>query len=118
MAIRWVAQAWSLVKPETIRKCFHKAGVLDKGMEVVSQGDEGDPFLEVDELQCMIDQAMGAEGCRPEEYLNGDDDIPVGLDTSDDTWEDNFMSSIGNEQDDEEDDDEHNHEVPETTSAM
>ena len=77
MAIRWVAQAWSLVKPETICKCFHKAGVLDKGMEVVSRGDEGDPFLEVDELQCMIDQAMGAEGCRPEEYLNGDDDIPV-----------------------------------------
>ena len=40
MAIRWVAQTWSLVKPETINRCFRKAGILDRGMEVVSRGDE------------------------------------------------------------------------------
>jgi hypothetical protein len=38
-------------------------------MEVVSRGGEGDPFQEVDELQSLIDQAMGADnGCPSHEY--------------------------------------------------
>ena len=36
MAIRWVAQAWSNVKEETICKCFQSAGILDSAMDVVS----------------------------------------------------------------------------------
>ena len=36
-AIRWVAQAWEAVKPETIKKCFRKGGVLDKSFAVSSR---------------------------------------------------------------------------------
>lgn len=35
-AIRWVAQAWETVKPETVMKCFRKAGVLDENFAVSS----------------------------------------------------------------------------------
>ena len=35
-AIRWVALAWAKVNPETISKCFMKAGVLQEdAMDVV-----------------------------------------------------------------------------------
>ena len=62
IAIRWVAQAWSKVKAETITKCFRKAGVLDATMNVVARGEEDDdPFLQADvslELQGLIDKTM------------------------------------------------------------
>ena len=59
--IRWVAtcMAWSLVEEETVRKCFHKAGVLDVDMAVVEY-DEEDPFSAADEcvaLQGLIETA-------------------------------------------------------------
>ena len=59
IAMRYVAQAWSKVKVETICKCFRKAGVLDATMDFVACGEEDDdPFLEADaslELQGLID---------------------------------------------------------------
>ena len=114
IAIRWVAQAWSLVKPETINRCFRKAGILDRGMEVVSRGDEQDPFLEIDELQTMIDRAMGVDsGCSLHEYVSGENDVPICFNISGDKWEDEFISQIGDErhvldekQDEDQDDEE------------
>ena len=29
-AVRWVAEAWKLVDSSIIKKCFRKAGILDK----------------------------------------------------------------------------------------
>ena len=49
IAVRWVAKAWSMVKVETISKCFKKAGILDSSMDVVTH-DEEDAFLAADEL--------------------------------------------------------------------
>ena len=58
IAIRWVTQAWSKVKAETICKRFRKAGIPDATMDVVAHGEEDDdPFLEADasfELQGLV----------------------------------------------------------------
>ena len=44
-AIRWVAEAWKSVDTITIKKCFRKAGILDKDFHVVQQRVlEEDPF--------------------------------------------------------------------------
>ncbi len=37
-----------LMLPETISKCFRKAGVLSEDLEVISSGSDEDPFLEAD----------------------------------------------------------------------
>ena len=65
VAIRWVAKAWSMVKAETISKCFRKAEILDSAMYVVTRGledDDEDPFLDSDVrmLQSLIDKTMTA----------------------------------------------------------
>ena len=43
IAVRWVAKDWSMVKAETISKCFKKAGTLYSSMEMVTR-DEEDNF--------------------------------------------------------------------------
>ena len=62
MAIRWAAKAWSDVTPETISKCFRKAGVLTTDLDVISCGNsDEDPFLEVAalvEIQSLITDAF------------------------------------------------------------
>ena len=49
IAVRWVVQAWESVSSETIKKCFRKAGILDKDFGVVSQDVlEDDPFADLE----------------------------------------------------------------------
>ena len=68
-SVRWVAVAWEKVKPETIMKCFRKAGILRDDMsDIVTRPHESvdfkDPFVEADEcmdLQHLIDQALPSE---------------------------------------------------------
>ena len=50
-SVRWVALAWAKVKPETIMKCFRKAGILRDDMSnIVTRPHESvdfeDPFVE------------------------------------------------------------------------
>ncbi|KAI6655833.1 Tigger transposable element-derived protein 4-like [Oopsacas minuta] len=80
-AIQWVANAWDMVKPETISKCFRNAGILSDSMDVINRGlnkidDSNDPFLESDQyligLQTLIDKTVH-EDCD---------------------WEDNFLKDI------------------------
>ena len=100
-AIRWVARAWESVSPETISKCFQKAGILNKEMEVVTRGieDDFDPFDDLDterQLQDLITRTMPtAEACTADEYINGDNIVPVCVEYDDDTWEDSFFAGIG-----------------------
>ena len=47
-SIRWVSQAWEAVNPETIRRCFKKAGILDDSLSEVTPCQELDPFMDID----------------------------------------------------------------------
>ena len=104
IAIRWVGQAWAKVKAETVSKCFRKAGILDNGMDVVSCDMEEDPFLDIDEadLQELINDVMPTDSCSSQEYVNGDNDIPVCQDMDSETWEEDFLLKLGKEDEEEE----------------
>ena len=99
VALRWVAKAWSLVEPETITKCFRKAGILNADLEVMScelYDEDYDPFLEADmhtEVQSLIEKTMPAdEHCNLNEYLN--DDLPVCMEAVGDSWEADFLEQL------------------------
>ena len=100
IAIRWVAKAWSLVKPETISSCFKKAGIQDTTIDVVNCGFGKGSFLEAGErmeMQCLIEKTMPVgESCGLDEYLRGDDDLPVCVEL-DDSWENKFLEQLGKE---------------------
>ena len=101
VALRWVALAWSEVKPETITKCFRKAGVLNDGLDVVGlDSADGsvlvDPFAAVDgvlDLQHLIERT-GSESCTPQEFIGGDDDLPVCVEMDDENWEKTFFDEL------------------------
>lgn len=113
-AIRWVALAWTKVNPETISKCFRKAGVLQGAMtDVVARAydTEDDPFLESDacmELQNLIEKTMPSEQrCSLTEYLRGEEEVPVCVDMDGEDWDANFIAQLvdGDEGDEAGDDD-------------
>ena len=90
IALRWVAKAWSLVRAETIAKCFRKVGILNADLDVITCDlEEDDPFLEADmrmEVQSLIEKTMPTDGrCNVDEYLNGDDDLPVCMELDSDS---------------------------------
>ena len=99
-AIRWVAQAWDAVTPETIRKCFRKAGILDDSFSVVARPYyEHDPFLDLDstalEIESLMQQIQPEEGtCSSTEFVNGDDNIATCFETDDDSWDQQFIASL------------------------
>ena len=102
MALRWVAHAWNTVNSDTISRCFRKAGVLDSGLGVVNRGmeEEVDPFDDLDadhQVQDLISRTMPAEDrCTVEEYINGEDCVPVCSEFDKDTWDNTFLEEIGN----------------------
>ena len=90
---------------------FRKAGILDSTLNVVSCDlDDEDPFLVADEsmaLQGLIDEAMtGCDHCPLEEYVNGEDDVPVCVDACSDTSEEEFINNLGQEDQGEDQDEE------------
>ena len=48
----------------------------------------------------------GCDHCPLEEYVNGEDDVPVCLDACSDTWEEEFFDNLGQEDQGEDQDDE------------
>ena len=99
-AVRWVALAWREVKPETISKCFRKAGILEDGMDVAARGNdaENDPFLESDacmELESLIEKTVPSEQrCSLAEYLQGEEEVPVCIDIDGEDWDANFITHL------------------------
>ena len=78
--------------------------------------DDVDHFLEVDErleMQRLIERTMPTcEGCSVEEYLKGDNDLPLCTDLDNDTWDANFLSQLGQQVEESEDDQENNESPP------
>ena len=100
IAIRWVAQAWSMVTVQTISKCIRRAGILDSEMGIVScDMEEDDPFLAVDEEADFVSLMNNVVpiSFNPVEYVNGEDDIPVCKDLDSLTWEEDFIKKLGQE---------------------
>ena len=47
-------------------------------------------------LQSLIDRTTTAqENCTLDEYLHGEDDLPVCVDLDNDSWDDNFLVQLG-----------------------
>ena len=99
VALRWVALAWSEAKPETNTKCLRKAGILNDGLDVVgldSADGSVDPFAALDgvlDLQHLIEQT-GSESCTPQEFVGGDDDLPVCAEMDNENWEKTFFDEL------------------------
>ena len=97
-----VALAWKKVKPETISKCFRKAGVLqDATMDVVARthDTEDDPFLESDacmELQNLLEKTMpnSEQRCSLAEYMHGEEVVLVRVDMDGEDWDANFIHNL------------------------
>ena len=61
------------------------------------QYEDEDPFVDLDgqdELQSLIDQISHSEtSCDVDEYINGEDDVPVCMEYYND-WEDFFLLAL------------------------
>lgn len=99
-AIRWVAEAWKSVDAITIKKCFRKAGILDKDFHVVQQRVlEEDPFRDLDpqlqdeEVDSDLLDLMARvqdDHCSLDTYLC-EDDLPTCFDMDNPYWENDFF---------------------------
>ena len=107
-AIRWVSATWGKVTPETIKKCFRKAGILNKDFQVVTRDcecdSEEDPFMDLDvtsnmeDLESLMSQVTtGDSSCSVEEFINVDSELPVCQDIYDDKWDQEFLNHITQE---------------------
>ena len=100
-AIRWIARAWEEVSPITICKCYRGCGILNEDMTVVSRGlvEEIDPFDELDvdnQLQDLIGKVLPtSEKCTADEYICGENTVPVCAEYDDESWEESFFTEIG-----------------------
>lgn len=100
-AIRWIAQAWEADRPEAVKNCFRKAGILYESCSVVSRlYEERDPFEDVNiavsadtrEMEALMSQIGPTEGsCSVTEFVSGDDDLPVCFELDDDQWEEQLF---------------------------
>ena len=99
MAIRWVAKAWGLATEKTIQKYFRKAGILTSSMDVVATrlDEDTDPFSECDhqeKIENLIQKTLPfEERCTLKEKLEGDSELHVCFETTDD-WEENFFQQF------------------------
>ncbi len=100
-ALRWVAIAWREVKATTIKKCFRQAGILNTDLSVQALCDSEDPFQDIDaevELNSLISSTMGTlSHCSAEEYIEGDDSLPICVDIDGEDWDECWLNSLVDE---------------------
>ena len=92
-ALRWVALVWREVKATTIQK---QAGIRFDVHAIVS--DDEDPFNDIDDemgMDSLISHAMGTlQHCSADEYLIGDNSLPVCVDIDGNNWDENWLNSL------------------------
>ena len=85
------------MKASTIKKRFRKVGVLRDDFEVQVVNEEEDPFVDIDntlQLGSLIHSAMGGSSCSAEEYVTGEDALPVCADFDREDWDENWLNSL------------------------
>ena len=97
-AIRWISKAWRDVKPETISKCFRRAGVTPSAIAVGSS-DLDDPFDDIDLIEGMNDlisdvMGTGSEACSLDIYTSGENGLSVCAEFEDEIWDQAFMENL------------------------
>ena len=104
-AVRWVAEAWKNVSELTVKKCFHKAGILEQDFTIVQLPSETDPFADLDdsadnsdaedELLHLMNAVQGSDGaCTLQEIMTAENEVPICYEFADDTWDATFMSEL------------------------
>ena len=66
------------------------------GLDYAGADGSEDPFSASDqdeELQQLLEQT-GSESCTPQEFISGDDDLPVGVEMEDENWEETFLKEL------------------------
>ncbi|XP_066268105.1 tigger transposable element-derived protein 4-like [Branchiostoma lanceolatum] len=124
-AIQWVKQAWDETTPETIQKCFGKAGFLEQSADVRDESME-DEEVEIEsqegpEQQRMDNLAHELFGCDFSELAAIDEDVAT-CDTEGRDWGQDAAVLLKDvrdaEGDGEEDDDDAHDDNNSTTSSM
>ena len=105
-AIRWTSQVWNEVTSDVIKKCFKKAGILNKTFQVVRRQEaEDDPFLDLgdddddtlqadEETQDLITQLKVNDPCTADELAFVDEDLAVCAELDDKTWDETILSEV------------------------
>ena len=87
------------MSPETIKRCFRKAGILDDSFCVVIRPYEHDSFLDIDvntsDIESLMEQIQPNGGtCSCAEFINGNNDLVTCFETDDDSWDQQFLVSL------------------------
>ena len=97
-AIRWILKAWKEVKPETICKCFQKAGISPTAITTSASVADSDPFEEIEsemDLSQLISSVMGSsEKCSSDVYVAGDNGLVTCAEFDDETWDQTFIEGL------------------------
>ena len=95
-AIQWVSAAVKEVKPETVTKCFKKAGVDKTGQTSDSDNDDvkGLPLNELRELVRATRNGLNIQDDMTlDQYVNIDNDVPVTAELSE-NWQDDLLEIV------------------------
>ena len=104
-AVRWIAEAWKMVCPLTIRKCFRNSGMLAKDFSTISRdvtAESEDPFAGLEEgivipteLQGLMSEIQGDDGgLSADQFVSMDDNVPTCSDFTSEHWEEEFLNNI------------------------
>lgn len=96
-AIDWISQAWAEVRPDTISKCYEKAGFMpfhgfgrdSQQDETTSEGADG----EMEQLISDVTESLGLGQVPADAFINCDKDDPCVHACDGESWESDILDS-------------------------